>query len=331
MFVKRQSSGSRFITVQSLPAIFLSLILVCLVISTAWTYISSRVSNSPSTNRLATGEAWTGLDSYSVILAQPLDFNGLSYDQILTLRRDTAETHRILLAGPYKPTGQVFSPINAALPWYSLQDLYLTGNVPGRKESYPESAASRLVINPFLLVRADFWGLSRWGDGNLVWDSEHFCGPAIQKKNTPLYPREDKLTFFPKQKRAEIVYDVKRFITAVNEVTTKPLEEKHTAFGLHFQNAKDMGLNYVRINKSGSANLEDENFSDALTEIISYFGAVPIKGKKGSFLNYHSPSPPGYELIRVKSLPADIRLDFWEKLPEPGRSDPDFIFVIRII
>lgn len=198
-------------------------------------------------------------------------------------------------------------------------------------QTYPESAAARGYLNPFLLVRADFWRLSRWSHGNIKWNPEYFHNLGPEKKDLSLYPREDVLVFSPKEGRAEIVYNITDFISAINEMTLKPLTADQTALGLHFQNAKDMGLNYVSLSKAESANLGPKTVFDAPTEVIAYYGAVPIAGKKGEYLNYLSPSLPGFEYIEVAAFPAQLTLHFWREPTDSIEKKADFIFSIKII
>jgi len=108
-----------------------------------------------ASNRLALGEVTAVKGALTLPIAALAEFDGLSREQILALRREAVARQPKLLQGEYVPTPSVFGHIEGGRPWWGLAGRFYFG--PGGESIAGLSTQSQHVLNPYLLVGADFW------------------------------------------------------------------------------------------------------------------------------------------------------------------------------
>ncbi|MCP4594805.1 MAG: hypothetical protein GY842_29080, partial [bacterium] len=156
-------------------------------------------------NRLLIGDRAEIRETYAVVLNRPVELDFLSKADVLRFRRDAVAQHPRLIDPDYSPSRAVFGLIEDGLPWWGNAGQYFHG--PGAKSIEGPSEESRYIVNPLLLVAVDLVGLSPWC-GGFAWDGSRISQSELNDPNFPLYCPASALTWWPRESRAEAVYDL---------------------------------------------------------------------------------------------------------------------------
>ena len=181
-------------------------------------------------------------------------------------------------------------------------------------------------MNPFLLVGAEFYGLSIWSSG-FAWDKPRIPGNDLNQSNFPFYCKPKSLSWLPAQARAELTYDVSKYIRTVNTWTVQPLSVRNTSFDLIAYNARDLNLNYLYLSYRESRNLSKDQPPDSPISIPQYIHRGGSCGYSGG-CNNMSPDTPEFADIYINTLPAKAVIYLWTEEPESSQQSPDMTFVI---
>src|SRR5574341_1634331 len=255
------------------------IVLACLAVSLIgfWYWLQP----APNRNALAIGSSArrAGID----IAIQPtveLDF--MSKDDVLKLRVEAVKKYPELIVGEYEPAEAVFGQIVNGRPWWGTMGLFYYG--PGEQSIEGTSEESRFILNPYLLVAADFYGRS---DG---------------QPNSPLYCAPGRLHWEPAAALAEAYYD------------GACVAQMDGRFDLIVYNARDMNLNYIYVRYADSQNISKPDPADyayAIPQFIHQGGSCGYPGG----CNNMSPPTPEIDGLTVTRLPAKVVAWLWATQP----------------
>jgi hypothetical protein len=266
-----------------------------------------------------------------IVINALVDLNKFSLEQILQTRSAEISKYQNLIEGEYAPTKVVFKGIKEDGYWMSIARLFYYGKSRIKASKfYNESAASSQLLNPFMLVKAEFWGLSIWGAKNLNWNKNNYPIEYLSNAGLALAPTEQSLIYKPDQRQAELDYDITSFINTTNTLTEKPLSNDQIIFGLSMQNARDLGFRYSYLDIEGSVNIKNERQPNEALDIPDRFDYMPVSWNNKFFLNHKTPSLPQYQSIQATALPATAVIKLWYQQPENLNEPADYIFKINI-
>ncbi len=264
----------------------LAALLACLLI--AWWLLQP----PPNHNSLAVGSA-ARVESLDIAIQPPRELDGLAKADVLELRREAALRHAQLLAGEYVPSEGVFGQIVDGLPWWGIEGQFQHGS--GERSSDGASEEARFILNPYLLVAADFWGIAQ---------PPYYCAPRY-------------LRWQPPAAYGEVLYDA----ACVAQMNYGP-------FDLISYNARDLNLNFIYVDYAESLNISHPN-PPASAYAIPHYLHQGGSCRQASGCNNMSPPSPEIDGLRVTALPARLVIRLWRNRPGSVDRAPDMRFVIR--
>ncbi|MCJ7624529.1 MAG: hypothetical protein MUO76_13580 [Anaerolineaceae bacterium] len=269
------------------------------------------------------------LESIKITLNEPVDLNQLTREEIYTLREEAVDQYPWLVVGNYLPSYDVFSGIEGQVPWWGTKGHFFYGS--GDRSIEGPAEESRFIMNPYLLVAAEFPGLSIWTNrhSGQFWNNQIISEQTLDLSNFPLYIKPEKLEWWPVISRAEVTYDVSGYLKIANDWTEHHLGVPDAYFDLITYNARDLNLNYLYLSYEDSFSVYKRD---------SPPGAVPLKHylHRGDSCDYPggcnnmSPYTPEIMDIRITRLPARAIIYLWKEKPESISQEPDMTFVINI-
>ncbi len=283
----------------------------------------------PGRNELAIGPEARDAQPVDVALQPPLELDDRSAAAILHLRRQAVGLDPQLVAGEYRPSREVFRIADGA-PWWGMAGQYYYGK--GERSVEGPAEESRFILNPYLLVGADFSGLSIWSNGEraLAWDKARITERDLATPGFPFTCLPTSLRWWPRQARGEVIYDVSTCLAALNRWTLYPLAVADASFDLVAYNARDLALGYLYASPSDSQNLSMDNAAETPIAIPHYIHRGSSCGFPGG-CNNMSPRVPALCGVQIERLPARAVIRLWRTRPasadEPG--DMTFVLVFR--
>ncbi len=277
-------------------------------------------------NRLAIGRQAATPAAVPIYIAAPAEFDFKSKTEILDWRKEAVSRHPELIQGKYEPSDAVFGRIADRTSWWGIEGEFFHGS--GAKSIEGVSEESRFVLNPFLLVAAEFLGLSIWQHENLEWDRNRISKENLNDPEFPFYCKPLALVWNPQQARAEVTYDVSAHISRLNQYAVKPLGIEHATFDLIAYNARDLGLEYLHLSPGDSRNILQTNSPEHVFRITHFLHCGGSSGYPGGSNNM-SPFTPDVSGIQIVQLPAEAHVRLWHEKPEDVTDAPDMTFIIR--
>ncbi len=259
----------------------------------------------PNRNRLALGEG-APAGPIEIEIAAPAEFDFQTRTQVLGLRQQAVGQHPELLGGKYRPSGAVFGQIEDGLPWWGLAGQFYYG--PGEQSIEGASEESRFLLNPFLLLAADFY--HNWQGRP---ESE------ISRRGFVFACPPTQLRWFPDERRGEVNYDAD-CIRRTNSRT----------FDLIAYNARDFNLNYVYVWYDESRNIAKRNPPERPYAIPHFLHRGGSCGYPGGCNNMSPPSPE-IDALEITDFPAFVLVWLWEEQPDDRSQPPDMVFVVRFL
>lgn len=248
----------------------------------------------PNRNALAIGGA-ARQDGLDVTIQPPLEFDFLSKAEVLKRRVDAVQEYPGLIADEYTPSEAVFGQIVDGLPWWGIMGQFYYGS--GEKSIEGASEESRFMLNPYLLVAADFYGRSD------------------QLPNAPLYCAPSRLHWEPAAANADAYYD------------GACAAQMNGLFDLIVYNARDMNLNYVYVSYADSENVAKSDppaYAYAIPQFIHQGGSCGYPGG----CNNMSPPTPEIDGLALTGLPAKVVTWLWRARPASVAQPPDMVFAL---
>jgi hypothetical protein len=290
-------------------------------------YAASQLLASPR-NTLAIGPQ-ARVDQVAIALASAQELDGLSREKVLDLRRAAAARYPDLIAGDYVPTPAVFGQIEDGRPWWGMPGQFYHG--PGEQSIAGPAEESRFILNPYLLVAAEFSGLSIWSTGrmSLAWDRARITAEQVAQPGFPLTCSPRSLRWWPSAARAAVTYDVSACVAAINQWALVPFETADARFDLIAYNARDMGFDYLYVSFADSPGIGQADPPDAPVAIQHYLHRGSSCGYPGG-CNNMSPHTPEIEDLAVRRLPARVTIRLWRTQPADAAQTPDMTFLIDL-
>lgn len=244
--------------------------------------------------------------------------SGLSLEQILKLRSETIKESSRFLKAEYEPSEIVFSRIKNNEAWYGKDAFYKDG--PSIHAGEGISVVSSGILNPFILLVPEFWGLTHWGNGNVKWKDD----VTVPEKIYSAAPKI--LTINALTKEIKVVFDISSHITELNLYTRAPLNSSHVDFGVSAYNARDLGFRFMKFSKEQSLKVNTVK-GDVAEYITDHFRFS--KSLCGVGCNHYTNQHPRFDSFAVESLPATATFYLWKDKPE--NNIPDIKFIIELL
>lgn len=253
-------------------------------------------------NALAIGEI-AKVESVSIDIQPPAELDWKSKSKVLQLRSAAVQQHPELLATEYMSDEAVFGQIVDGLPWWGMEGEFFYWK--GEKSIAGPSEESRFILNPYLLVAADFYD---WWQGRIA---------EAELSTFPLTCLPHDLHWWPQEARAEVTYDAECVKRGQNYT-----------FDLIAYNARDFNLNYIFVSYPDSLNITK-------AEIPAEPFANPQFIHRGNSCGYPggcnnmSPYTPEIDEIEITALPAQVIIWLWQHKPASPGQTPDMTFVLH--
>ncbi len=299
-----------------LIALLLGLIVACVGL---WLYIRP----APNHNSLNLGKA--DMPPLTIKLVPPMEFDGMTRDQIYELRRRAVAHYPELLAHDYEPSDVVFGQLVDGKPWWGNAGLMYYGS--GEMSSEGLSEHSRFVLNPFLLVGITFMG---WDVGGIPershWDTRRITPEVIASNEFPPTCLAQDLHWDAANRAADVTYDVTACLAEINRWTSTPVTMGDGFMEVIAYNARDFNLNwiYVWYPMPGATYFDD---FDRPIKIPQFLHPGPSCGFPGK-CNNMSPWEPLLGSYFNYGPPVTFTVYLWKDEPDSRRSTPDMTFKI---
>ncbi len=304
-------------------AVFIVLILAYLLVVAR--YITPILAEN--TNALAIGQR-SIVESLNVPIADNIDLDNMTRDEIYTLRQEAVMEYPWLMYSKYEPSIAVFSNVEDNLPWWGTAGWYYYGS--GELSASGLSKESLQILNPYLLVSADFSGLSihskETGEG--FWNS-NVSEAALEKETFPFYAPPENLRWWPERSRIEVTYDLSDYFSALDHWTAKTLSVGDVSFDLIALNARDLNMNYIWVDYDQSLNVSKDKAPADAFAIPHNLHSSNDCGLSGG-CNSLDASAPEIQGLWVKGLPAKLILYLWTNRPSSTTDTPVITYVINI-
>ncbi len=281
-----------------------------------------------NTNTLAINQ-FAIIDSLTIPITPPGELNGKTRNEIYELRQNAVMEYSWLIYTKYKPSHAVFSQIEDKNPWWGIAGQYYYGS--GDQSILGPAEESRFILNPYLLVAADFSGLSIWNErtGSTFWNRAIITPAALETGRFPFYVSAENLRWWPGRGRVEVTYDLSEYLTRLNHWTAQKYTYQAAAFNLIAYNARDFNLNYLWIDTTQSINIIADTTTQEAIAIPQYLHNGDSCGYPGG-CNNMSPATPEIQGIELENLPAKLILYLWRDRPVVNETTPDITYVINI-
>ena len=254
----------------------------------------------PNQNALAVGGE-SKVDSLEVAIQQPMELDFKSKAEVLQMRSDIVQKYPQLLARGYTPSDEVFGQIVDGLPWWGLVGQIYYGK--GNNSIEGESEETRFILNPYLLVAADFWTS---GSMDAVSALSFYCAPY-------------NLRWRPREAYAEATYSA----ACVDGPRHAPY------FDLIAYNARDFNLTYIYVSYADSLNLTKSEAPPKAYANPQFIHRGNSCGYPGG-CNNMSPQTPEIERIKILGYPASLVIWLWRDEPSSIEQPADMTFIIHL-
>lgn len=255
----------------------------------------------PNQNELAIGDG-AKVASVNVDIQPPTELDWKSKSEVLQLRAMTVQQYPELMAAEYVPDEAVFGQIVDGLPWWGMEGEFFYWK--GEKSIAGPSEESRFILNPFLLVAADFYS---WWQGKIA---------EAELSTFPLTCLPGDLHWRPQEARAEATYDAECIKRGQNY-----------AFDLIAYNARDMNLNYIFVSYQDSLNVTKSDMPTTVYANPQFIHQGGSCGYPGG-CNNMSPYTPEIDGLEITDFPAQVIIWLWRHKPASPEQPPDMTFVL---
>lgn len=275
-------------------------------------------------NRMLLGSESAINVNYPLKLRSAAEFDGKTASEILEMRTRTVKRHSQLIAEEYEPSAAFDGLPEHGTEW--LGTLGKFGYPAGRNGADGPAQASRVLLNPLLLVSADIWPVNP-SLGRVKMSPDHFGETAIRdyhegNRRIPFYCEPVGMVWEPQQHKATVTYDVGQFLaerrkTDKSQVTLSTV----AAIDFNFFNARDLNFSHCYTSARFAENVY----------MVSGDGD-PFKLKDEIRLDHQwldtaSTLPEGMFQL-TGSFPASVEFLFWIKKPRAG-TVPDLRYTVR--
>lgn len=263
-----------------------------------------------ATNDLRVGKRAFSQGPLYIQLNQPVEFDFMTKDQILSLRKAHTDQYHYLVEKGYSPSFSVFGQIQDNKPWWGIWGQFCGGN--GKQSIEGPSEESRFIMNPFLLLGIDESMSFSMGDDCL-----------------PVYPVPKSLYWDAVGAKAALTYDMSEFFEKKEKSGFKDCRWGYKTFMLVNMNARDFGYNYVLAVAELSKNVSPAKDSRMFKEASKMNEFIHVGGSCGYPGGCNNSSPDEKNLyFTVERLPARLYCRLWKNQTQDTGSKADFEFVL---
>lgn len=298
------------------------LLLIILALFVLLVVVRSR-QPAPNLNQLNLG-GQTPDQAYPIRLQVPIELDGLPRSDVWRIRTEAVNQYPYLIIGSYAPSMEVFGQIEDGLPWWGMSGQFYFGS--GEKSIRGPAEESRFVINPYLLVAADFFGLGQ--EATPGWNTSMIQESFVESPNFPLICQPNNLSWNPQRRYAEVSYNVSQCMREMSYWATSPLTLPYMTFDLIAYNARDFNLNFMQVSFIDSPNLSQYEPFRGVFPISHFIHRGGSCGYPGG-CNNMSPTTPEISYYTLAALPAHMTIWLWKNNPGTSSIPPDMRFVIR--
>jgi hypothetical protein len=281
----------------------------------------------PNNNQLLIGAAAT-TNRVAVAIVPPAEFDGLTRAAVYARRTDAIWREPQLVAAGYTPWDGTFGQILDGKPWWGMPGQWYYGS--GARSIEGVSEESRMILNPYLLLSAEFLGFSHFYTDSYgsIWDHSKITEAALFSPDFPLTCEAEGLVWLPSDRRAEVTYDVTACLAALNAYTVAPFTLEDAWFGLYGYNARDLNLNAFLITLNEAQNIT--KYEPAATDPLLLPHFIHLGNSCGYVGGCNNASPAFAPLddLRLTALPARLDVQLWHALPPSRDVAPDFVFTM---
>ena len=275
------------------------LAILVLILTLVFVLLSPR----PNQNRLALGDQ-VSLTTLEVPIRDPVEFDFMTRAEVLDLREQAVSQVPGLQLRAYRPSDQVFRQIRDNLPWWGMAGIFYYG--AGEKSIDGPSEESRFLLNPYLLVAANFY--HNW----IAVPEAEVLKPGVALDCPP-----GELLLNPRERWGVATYSA-NCIRGTN----------NRRFDLISYNARDFNLNYIYVRYEESRNIAKEDPPTAPFAISHFLHQGDSCGYPGGCNNMSPPSPE-IDFLEITGFPAEVVVWLWEAEPDSVDQPPDMVFYLR--
>jgi hypothetical protein len=190
----------------------------------------------------------------------------------------------------------------------------------GPKISQGQTWLSQQICNPFALVIADVYPLTR------RWDRGRFpTKEALVAAGCPSRCQPTQISINPETAQGSVTYDVNQYIRHANSFFNPEIKPYDIGFSLQGCNARDFGYNYLCVDPTKSS--ISGNGAQKPVQITQYFHCSNGGAVAGG-CNDMSPPIEQLQNFRLIGLPARCHILLWKTKPVTASVKPDFSFDI---
>jgi len=235
-----------------------------------------------------------------------MELNFKSREEIFALRKGFVQEHPDLVRSVYEPS-EPFAAIESSRPWWGTVGLdhYWVG--PRSIEG--PSDQSRFLANPFLLVAL----------------REHYALANVLPPDVDA-PRllPDKIEWNAAAATATARYAVRPYFDFLSRYGGYEWILELIAY-----NARDFGYDYIAVDREGSRGVDWQSPTGKPLKIVQMIHCGGSCGYPGG-CNNMSPTPSANMLVKIKDLPATLRVKLWREKADFADEKADMTFVIEM-
>lgn len=275
----------------------------------------------PNNNLLALGpEARTA--AIDIPIVEPIELDWLSRAEVEALRAQAVRAFPTLLAADYRPSYEVFGQVVDGRPWWGMVGQWYYGS--GERSIEGVSEEARFIMNPYLLVAAEFIGFSHFYLRDFEWNLSGVDDPG----DLPLMCAPERLHIDPANRAGEAHYDITGCMAAMNAHLHTPVTLDDAWFALQPYNARDFNLNYLYVDGEPSFGVEHDQ--GAPTDAVSLPHLIHLGGscQYPGGCNNMSPAHPPTDNWRLNELPAQMTVKLWRAAPNAPAQPADLSFTL---
>jgi len=275
----------------------------------AFFILSGALTSSANNDRLPTVINGIDLESNNIAITinPPVNFNGMSRENILSLRKMNIKQVPSLALVNYEPDSKVFGQILSDKAWWGMLGISYFG--PGKDSILGSSKESRFILNPYLLI-----GLAETG--------AHIAVGRTTLPPEEIYPKLVRLTWDKNGQWAHVVYNFTEYYKGALDYNYPDPK----AFALSDYNARDFGFNHFVIDSKLSTNISAA--TDQVLPIVQFIHVGGSCGYPGGCNNFS----PWQESLRIQwvDLPARLYLKLWRGAVSDASQKSDMDFIIDL-
>lgn len=301
----------------------LSVLIICLAVPLRTLYYSSRNPAILKNEIQVRAPAEASEQAIRIPFAQTAPLARYTTAQLLAIRKQRVGAPQQFMAREYIPSSVVFGALRSSGPWVSEAGFWALGR--GMNSQEGSSHESLYILNPYLLVGAELWGLSIWSRGGqdpaIRWNPAVVKVDDLTRKEFPLHPQPSRLLWHGNS--AEVTYNVSVFLLEAAPYVLTPPKRENIWFGLSAVNARDLGFDFISFNPKASSNVRDAGTGGDILPLNDHY-EWSTKWDPKTPTNYRPLPPTELNNFSISTLPATAVLNLWRNVPKESGSAPDF-------